>query len=832
MKISRRALQSNLLAVVLTVMIAGPAPAADWPQFMRDAAHTGSAPDESLKLPLGLMAQIKLGDAVLTSAAVVDGLAYVVDQMGTAYCIDPRAGRVVWKTAADGMHAMGSNTSSPCVVNGRVYFGTTASTFHVLSARDGTVVKTLNIGAPIVSAPTFGNGSIYFQAIDAVLRCLDLDGNERWHWDHYARYQEPPEVTRSQARERGHPGSYDRPHYGGGDVAVSGKSIVTSFGWDIICLEDAGKEATLVWCNRAPTGRDGTAPMSSSISGDWIYNGGMGADGYLALTRHSLHDGKTSKITGGRLDAYPWNTPAVHGDAVTIRDSANGHNGIVVFDTAARKMVASWRDDKDATPIASSHTLTKNHLLATTLRGELIVLDIGLTPKATPFRFRTPHGKGIGAAPVVAGGQVYFGCDDGYFYVLGPDGDRKPVVDEQLAIHQSRSKVQSPTGRSYSWPSTCGNPGNTSFADDPNLKPPLRVRWAVRGFGHLLAPCVASDEDLITVTLLGLITCQEQTTGRLRWRLQMPGPEWPTSTGLLAMDGRLYVPRPTFGRMEGAFHCLDLRDGRTLWSTDIGGRYIWERAAPVAAAGKVAFGFGRKGTPPATIIQAWEADTGKPAWEVELNVSGNRAGSIAGCTDGKTMYYTAGAEAWQWKQEGDKKRGEAVAIDGKTGKVLWRTNDIFGASYPVLAGDRLLLNSQGLHCVSPLDAKLLWKRLAPGYTRFSVAADFLVMRGYGGHGAKVRLEDGADYGKCPELGGETHACGPVALTPEFAFAITVGGLNIRDVKTGTLQWQSPGFAPRGCVNVVLANGRVFWPSAASGMIYCWEPAGSGQPLSK
>jgi hypothetical protein len=44
------------------------------------------------------------------------------------------------------------------------------------------------------------------------------------------------------------------------------------------------------------------------------------------------------------------------------------------------------------------------------------------------------------------------------------------------------------------------------------------------------------------------------------------------------------------------------------------------------------------------------------------------------------------------------------------------------------------------------------------------------------------------------------------------------------VRTGELRWKSPGFAPRGCVNAVLADGRVFWPSAASGVVYCWEPA--------
>src|ERR1019366_4106583 len=213
---------------------------------MRDAAHTGAA-DEVLQSPLGLAAHIKLEDAVLTSAAVVKGRVYVVDQMGRAYCIDPKAGKVIWRAAPDGDKAMGSNTSSPCVAAGRVYFGTTAGTFHILDAENGRIIKTLRIGSPMVSAPTFANNAVYFQATDAVLRCHDLDGNERWRWDHYARYQEPPELTKAKERERGHPGSYDRPHYGGGNVAVSGKRIVTSFGWDLVCLEDNGDAAKLLW---------------------------------------------------------------------------------------------------------------------------------------------------------------------------------------------------------------------------------------------------------------------------------------------------------------------------------------------------------------------------------------------------------------------------------------------------------------------------------------------------------------------------------------------------------------------------------------------------------
>ena len=81
---------------------------------------------------------------------------------------------------------------------------------------------------------------------------------------------------------------------------------------------------------------------------------------------------------------------------------------------------------------------------------------------------------------------------------------------------------------------------------------------------------------------------------------------------------------------------------------------------------------------------------------------------------------------------------------------------------------------------------------------------------------------------CPIQKLQAADAGRYCRTPRHAFAATVGGLNVRDVKNGELLWRSPGFAPRGCVNPAIANGRVYWPSAASGMIFCWEPEPSGQ----
>jgi len=830
----------SAVVVALLALLAS-AWAADWPQFMRTADHAGDAADEALQLPLGLVAQVRLDDAIMASPAVVSGLAYVVDQMGAAYCVDPRAGRILWKAAPDAERAKGSNTSSPCVVGGRMCFGTTAGMLHFLNAADGRVVKSADVGAPVVSAVTSANGRVYLQVLDAVVRCFDADGNELWAWDHYKRYSEPPEVTKAEAPRRGHPGSYERPHYGGGDVAVSGSRVVTSMGWDLLCLEDRGGEAALAWCRRCPAGRDGPMPMSSSICGGHVYTAGMGADGCLGLMRFALQDGASAR-DGGLGIPFPWSTAASRGTSVVTRRESWRNDIICLYDWEGKKTTELWHNQAAATPLVSSPCLTREHCVIASLSGELIVAELAPKPAAKPFIFRTPSGKGIGSSPIVSGGCVYFGCDDGYLYVLGPGGTLEPTRDAKPSLHERRGRPQSPTGRSYGWPCVNGNQANTGFTDDPALKPPLGLAWAARGFGHFKTPCIATEEgDVFTVTLDRTVSCLEQATGRLRWRLRLP----PDSSGHwssacpLAADGRLYVPCPNRPRGGGKLLCLDVRDGRILWSAETGEKFIWNRASPLLAAGNVVYSYQKKGTPPTSLIAAWDAATGTPAWQVELNVTSGVGATAAGCRapgagdgSGDTVYFTCGTEAWGWKPEGDRKRGETIAIDAKTGTILWRTHEFFGSNYgtqPVLVADKLFMCElhNKLYCLSATDGKLLWKA-SGGNSHMSAGPDFLVSRGYAGAASRNSLADGSPSRglvKGGQLGGDAHACGPVALTSGgLALAVTVAGFHVRDSATGELLWLSPGFAPRSCLNPAVANGRVFFNSSANGMVYCWEPA--------
>ena len=277
-------------SVFLVCCMAVPA-AADWPQFMHDSQHTGDAVDQQLSMPLGLVAQVRLDDAVLTSPAIVAGKVFVVDQMGTAYCIDPDAGRIEWKSAPERDAAMGGNTCSPCVGQGRIIYGTTAGNLHILDAGTGRQIRSIPFGQPILGAVTLANESVYLQTLDAVVHCLDLDGNQRWQWDHY-----------NILGQRHEPAT--KAHYGGVAVSVSGRQVVMAIGLDLVCVEDMITGAAHRWTRREPVTKT-YLPVATTISGDFVYSSFPGKDGLGMFLRFALTDGsfdtaRMSSISNGR----------------------------------------------------------------------------------------------------------------------------------------------------------------------------------------------------------------------------------------------------------------------------------------------------------------------------------------------------------------------------------------------------------------------------------------------------------------------------------------------------------------------------------------------------
>jgi outer membrane protein assembly factor BamB len=816
--------------------------ASDWPQFMRSPERSGDAPDETLVLPLGLVAQVKLDDAVTTSPAVLAGRVYVCDQMGTAYCIDPQAGKVLWKTSPDGPKAMGANTSSPCVANGRVYYGTTAGTFHILGAKDGKVIKTIRLGWPVVASPVCANGRAYIQTVGAVVYCFDPDGKERWRWDHHKSYQHPPYGSigmKEGDRMRG----YSLAQYSNGELCVSGKKVVAAVGWDLICLEDKGGSTSLNWCHRALVGRwpNGGIPLGVSVAAGYVYATAPGSDGSGCTFRVSLSDGsfdampnlrKSKDMIGGGWGAF--GTIAVQGTAVYYGCSAAGFCAVEPAGAKSEKGRWStnfWFSPEASVTVVSSAALSKKHCVFTTMEGELIVMDQNAATsefarKGPAFRFKPPHGKPISSSPAIADGQVYFGCDDGYFYVLGPNGALQPRV-EKLTLHEARSQMVPATGRAYTWPYPHGNAANTNTVEDPKLRPPFRLRWASRDCAVFKQPVTTDGNSLYYCSMASNMAAVEQATGRIRWRrcIKRTGYQHGLGRGAVTVSrNSLYLVRG-FKWTQGALFCVDARTGRTLWETPVGNPSGSVRLAPVCVDDLVVVcTLHTKAMVP--VVQAFSAKEGTEVWQVKLKkAAGGGEGMGGGCLlDGK-LFFTRGI-----RRKNKEKAGLTVALDPKTGRVVWESTEYYGVSgFPTGKDGRIYVGgSTGggfggpLWCLSAKDGSVIWRGGGSFSQSPAIAADCYITRYWGGHGWLYSLEDGKPLGR--KVGGPTHACGPVRVVlPRLALGLTAGALVAHDLETGKMLWQSRGFAPRTCSSPAIANGRIFVNPQVIGVLFCFEP---------
>ena len=95
--------------------------------------------------------------------------------------------------------------------------------------------------------------------------------------------------------------------------------------------------------------------------------------------------------------------------------------------------------------------LLRNCAVYGSLDGKLYVVP--LSGEGKPWSFATAFGKAISAPPCVCDRRIYFGCEDGYLYALGLDGNASlPTEDPQVW------KIRSPLGGTRATRSSTGSP--------------------------------------------------------------------------------------------------------------------------------------------------------------------------------------------------------------------------------------------------------------------------------------------------------------------------------------------------------------------------------------
>ena len=250
------------------------------------------------------------------------------------------------------------------------------------------------------------------------------------------------------------------------------------------------------------------------------------------------------------------------------------------------------------------------------------------------------------------------------------------------------------------------------------------------------------------------------------------------------------------------------------------------RASPVEARGVVAVGYLDRRSKGTHRVKAWDARTGKALWEVKLKTSGSSLEGPAGCAAKDVMYFTGGGN-------GRKGSGETVAVDPRTGNVLWRTVKAWASQTgtPSLRGDRLFLPGAyklPLTCLSTKDGSILWQRPGSAWAVdvLALGPDYgTVNNKYPGQGgaSRLNLSDGTPRGNI-QLFGAGHGCASVVpLSGGFALSATDVGLFVTDTESGRMLWKSLGFAPKSCPHPIVSNGRIFYCPQVNGMLYCFEP---------
>jgi outer membrane protein assembly factor BamB len=127
----------------------------DWSMFHHDLSHTGYSTSTAPNTNQTLWKYETAGQ-VLSSPAVVDGVLYVGSSDNKTYALNSANGSYIWSYPTGGMVA-----SSPAVVSSIVYVGSEDGNVYALDALTGALIWNYTTGSPVQSSPAVAGGIVY-----------------------------------------------------------------------------------------------------------------------------------------------------------------------------------------------------------------------------------------------------------------------------------------------------------------------------------------------------------------------------------------------------------------------------------------------------------------------------------------------------------------------------------------------------------------------------------------------------------------------------------------------------------------------------------------------
>jgi len=870
-----------------TLLFSFPAAGAgeNWVQFKFDGRHSGNAPDRRVQVPLRLMGAAPLSDAVFTAPVVARGRVYVVDGSGAAFCLDGKTLRVEWKVETRGGPANCNNVSSPALAGQYLHFGTMAGVYYVIDTASGKIVKQIPCGEPVFSTPVVGKDRVYFATLGSQVYALTPGGEICWKWD-FVRENLGFKGDRWSGADwcrhvKGRVTNAEQ-FVCSRDIALDGRTLVVPAGGSVVWLDDLGANAKI---RRLHVRHTATLGLSIGEDGTvyhqwhWLDNGGQvdilrpaqpGRNDILrASEKFTLDEAIENVVFHGRegVDFVPGTHTHTQGGLLGF--SSVSLRGQDVFRCRPEENFGLCRHGvgrqarayEGCYPAIASPVLAGDKAIYGGLDGGLYVVPIA---GGKPWCFRTAFGKAISAPVAVADGRIYFGCEDGYLYALGPAGNA-PLPSQDLGLCDIRSPLKTSMADS-------GHDRFTSFSDWANtnastqgVAPPFELHWVRRFDGTVKQFSTFGAGRMYTHTGEGQVFAVEQETGRLLWRRYFPGVHISYTTPLY-YEGRLLVPQA--GLKQCRLRCLDAASGHLLWEAPFAGSPSWNRQQPPVIYKNLAiyaFGTGKYGpeVPEAErmewlfehqsipgfpsshkpLLRAYDLQTGEEKWTRDFSSLGSGGDDAGTCLLDGRLYYSCFFGHSAKLPGGDPgPKGITAALEPETGKTVWLTTrysvrggcTISGKDGRLyLGGYNFMPGTEYCHvwCLSAKDGSLVWRSepVARAIHVVTIGPRFLFVHSQYKDSYLLDKETGKIRGvmkksyKCSRM----TLCGPCLLGPSMDV------YDLSDITEAKLLTSGPRLDPSECIGACGSNGRIFYTGQGGGlqtsMVYGPEAAIARRP---
>lgn len=339
---------------------------------------------------------------IASSPAVAGGMLYFVSSTGALAAIDVATGQPKWvfateyerKFEAKNLHGYPSAaqtipdawdlfTSSPAVVNGKVYFGSGDGNIYAVDAQTGVAIWKFPTRDVVHSSPAVVNGVVYIGGWDSYLYAIDSEtGEAKWSFK-----AGEDNIIHNQVGFQSSPAVVDGTVYiGCRDAHVYALDAATGRKkWDYPTSKS--------WVIGTPAVRDGR-----------VYVGTSDSARFMAL------DAKTGRLVFNfDAKAYMFSSAALAGDLAYV----GNHNG-KLYAINLKTGKPAWEFQTEASKTDRMKILNSDG----SLNQESFVPVFGDFEDMYIDFYRFVSVGAIVSSPVVDRGTVYVGSMDGNLYAL------------------------------------------------------------------------------------------------------------------------------------------------------------------------------------------------------------------------------------------------------------------------------------------------------------------------------------------------------------------------------------------------------------------------------